>query len=87
MTAPVFPSTPAAIFDAGTVRLVSGHTSRNTKLSYRTYGTLSPGRAPYDQRPAAAAAGGGGGGGWGDGEDVVVTAVPVRRGPDGQPQQ
>jgi homoserine O-acetyltransferase len=44
MTAPVFPSTPAAIFDAGDVRLVSGHTSRNTKLSYRTYGTLSPAR-------------------------------------------
>jgi homoserine O-acetyltransferase len=32
---------PAARFDAGDVRLVSGHTSRNTTLSYRTYGTLS----------------------------------------------
>ncbi len=33
---------PAATFDAGTVRLSSGHTYRGAKLSYRTYGTLSP---------------------------------------------
>ena len=33
---------PAAIFDAGTVRLTSGHTYRGARLSYRTYGTLSP---------------------------------------------
>ena len=33
---------PAAIFDAGTVLLTSGHTYRGAKLSYRTWGTLSP---------------------------------------------
>jgi homoserine O-acetyltransferase len=44
MTAPAFPASPAAIFYAGDVRLVSGHTSRNSTLPYRTYGTLSPAR-------------------------------------------
>lgn len=31
-----------AIFDAGNVLLTSGHTCRGAKLSYRTWGTLSP---------------------------------------------
>ncbi|MFZ4756886.1 MAG: alpha/beta fold hydrolase [Burkholderiaceae bacterium] len=35
---------PAATFDAGTVRLSSGHTCRGATLSYRTYGTLNAAR-------------------------------------------
>ncbi|MFM1988906.1 MAG: hypothetical protein RJA99_1863 [Pseudomonadota bacterium] len=38
------PAHPAAVFDAGDVVLASGHTARGVKLSYRTYGTLSPAR-------------------------------------------
>lgn len=35
---------PAAIFEAGDLRLSSGATYRGARLSYRTYGTLSPAR-------------------------------------------
>jgi homoserine O-acetyltransferase len=35
---------PSAIFQAGDLRLTSGHTYRGARLSYRTYGTLSPAR-------------------------------------------
>jgi homoserine O-acetyltransferase len=37
------PSAPS-IFEAGDVRLSSGHTCRGARLSYRTWGTLSPAR-------------------------------------------
>lgn len=36
--------TPASHFDAGDLRLSSGATYRNARLSYRTYGRLSPDR-------------------------------------------